>query len=307
MADAARLGAILGSFRTPALLTFMLSRVTIECTNWHRLRNPLLKSSLFRPLKVRLELWIITVPSTSRGVRSYAPGVWPLALRRGLFVIPMPTGPSKGALERAVVFVDGNNCYHALRDAKFSGLSRLNYAKVSTKIVGARDWIGTRFYIGQVKNEGNKKLYDEQRRYHAFLKACDSRVSIHLGRLESHPEINQLSYRLKRYLADLKIRLDPAVYRDLHDLANAYERTKITAEKAVDVALAVDVVMMAQRDEYDTAYLLSADGDFTPAVKAARDLGKKVFAASPQSGAELAAVVHAFIPLPTAWFDDCLD
>jgi hypothetical protein len=44
--------------------------------------------------------------------------------------------------------------------------------------------------------------------------------------------------------------------------------------------LAVDMVRMAERNEYDTAYLLSADGDFTPAVKAVAEKGKKVFAAS---------------------------
>jgi uncharacterized LabA/DUF88 family protein len=228
-------------------------------------------------------------------------GHWPYA---GVFFCTMT---EKKPRERAVVFIDGNNCYHALKEARVSGLRRLNYAKVSEKIVGARDWVGTRFYIGQVKNEGNKRLYDDQRQYHAFLKACDSRVSIHLGRLEAHPEINELASRLKRYLADLKVRIDPTVYRDLHDLANAYERTLITAEKAVDVALAVDLVMMAHRNEYDTAYLLSADGDFTPAVLAAKDMGKKVFAASPEQGAQLAGAVHIFIPLTPAWFDDCFD
>jgi uncharacterized LabA/DUF88 family protein len=50
---------------------------------------------------------------------------------------------------------------------------------------------------------------------------------------------------------------------------------------------------------------MSADGDFTPAVRAVRSLGKKVFAASPFNGAELASVVNAFIRLEAVWFDDC--
>jgi uncharacterized LabA/DUF88 family protein len=69
--------------------------------------------------------------------------------------------------------------------------------------------------------------------------------------------------------------------------------------------LAVDLVRMADRDEYDVAYLLAADGDYTPAVEAAMSVGKKVFAASLRPGAELARVVYKFLPLKRAWVTDC--
>jgi uncharacterized LabA/DUF88 family protein len=207
--------------------------------------------------------------------------------------------------ERAVVFIDANNCYHAMKAKGVGKLGSLNYAKISEKLVGARDWRGTRFYVGQVKNEGNTALYNEQRSFIAWLQSCDSRISVHFGRLEAHTEPNALARRLKRYLADTKVRIDKEVFRDLVAMGNAYEYTKIVQEKAVDVALAVDLVMMAQRDEYDVAYVLSADGDFTPAVTAVRDLGKKVFAASPDHGAQIAAAAYKFIPLAREWFDDC--
>ena len=45
---------------------------------------------------------------------------------------------------------------------------------------------------------------------------------------------------------------------------------------------------MAQRDEYDLAYLLSADGDFVPVVREVQRLGKRVFVASPWRGHQLA-------------------
>ncbi len=38
-------------------------------------------------------------------------------------------------------------------------------------------------------------------------------------------------------------------------------------EKQVDVAIAVDLVTMAFRDQYDVAYFLSADADFVSAVR----------------------------------------
>jgi uncharacterized LabA/DUF88 family protein len=49
------------------------------------------------------------------------------------------------------------------------------------------------------------------------------------------------------------------------------------------------MVRMADRNEYDVAYLLAADGDYTPAVEAVMGAGKKVFAASLEPGAQLAA------------------
>lgn len=69
--------------------------------------------------------------------------------------------------------------------------------------------------------------------------------------------------------------------------------------------LAVDMVVMAERNEFDAAYLLSADGDFTPAVKAIRFHNKKVYAASVAPGAQLASVANSYIRLKPDWFDDC--
>jgi uncharacterized LabA/DUF88 family protein len=103
----------------------------------------------------------------------------------------------------------------------------------------------------------------------------------------------------------LSTRIDQQVYRDLYDIARRNMRATAYVEKAVDVFLAVDMVVMAERDEFDTAYLLSADGDFTPAVDAVRAHGKRVLAASAAPGARLAASVNTFIRLGPEWFSDC--
>ena len=47
-------------------------------------------------------------------------------------------------------------------------------------------------------------------------------------------------------------------------------------EKGVDVMMATDIVVGAFRDIYDTAIIVSGDGDFYPAMQAAKDLGKHV-------------------------------
>lgn len=47
-------------------------------------------------------------------------------------------------------------------------------------------------------------------------------------------------------------------------------------EKGVDVKLAVDMLVMAFRNIYDTAILVSGDGDFDAAIYGAKDMGKHV-------------------------------
>jgi uncharacterized LabA/DUF88 family protein len=207
--------------------------------------------------------------------------------------------------DRAVVFIDGNNWYHSLRDAGVQDLGLLDYSKISRKLLSPRDWIETRYYIGRVKQSGNPLLYADQRRFLASLEATDSRIRTHLGRLEPRPADDPAARELTDYLSALKVRIDKSVFHDLHQIARRHRTATIMVEKAVDVMIAVDMVSMALRNAYDAAYLLSADGDFTPAVKEAKATSKKVYAASPAAGAELSACVDSFIRLDRWWFDDC--
>ena len=49
-----------------------------------------------------------------------------------------------------------------------------------------------------------------------------------------------------------------------------------TREKGVDIMMAVDMLMKAQRNNYDTAILVSGDGDLAYVVNAVKDYGKHV-------------------------------
>lgn len=207
--------------------------------------------------------------------------------------------------DRAVLFVDGNNWYHSLSGLGVRDRSRLHYGKISEKLVGPREWLGTRYYIGKVQQAKNQRLYADQRRFLSGLQATDPRISIHLGRLERRTVKNEAALELRRYLSELAVRIDTDIFHDLMEMATRHTSSEVMVEKAVDVMLAVDLVSMAHRDEFDAAYLLSADGDFTPAVEAVRGLGKTVYAVSPSPGAQLGAVVRAFLRLDAEWFHDC--
>jgi uncharacterized LabA/DUF88 family protein len=209
--------------------------------------------------------------------------------------------------DRAVVFVDGNNWYHSLRDAGVADLGRLDYGKVARKLLGPRDWtgLGLRYYIGRVPNAGNPQLYADQRRFLANLVAQDSRISVHYGRLEPRWVKNDAAIELADYLHKLPLKIDSKVFHDLLALAKRHREAEIMVEKAVDVMLAVDMVIMAERNEFDCAYVLSADGDYTHAVQAVRAHNKKVYAASASNGAQLAAAVNAFIKVDSGWLAGC--
>ncbi len=193
-----------------------------------------------------------------------------------------------------------------MKEAGITGSGELDYAKLSRKLAGpGRAWIGTRFYIGPVNQGEAPKLYADQRRFLARMISTDSRITVHFGRLETRKVRNRCATEVREYLASLPFRIPTSAFHGLMAIAKLHEVVPVTAEKAVDVKLAVDMVMMAQRAEYDAAYLLSADGDFTPAVAAVLALGKKAFVASPAKGAQLAAAATTYIPLKTDFFADC--
>ena len=206
---------------------------------------------------------------------------------------------------RAVLFIDGNNWFHSLKGLRVPTPGKLSYSRISQKLVQQRDWIETRYYIGRVRQEDNHQLYADQRRFVAQMEKEDGRISVHFGRLEQRPVKDNTAKQLRQYLADLNAQIPRRIYKGLYEIANKDSGATTWVEKAVDVMLAVDLVVMAERDQYDVAYVLSADGDFTPAVDAARACGKQVYAASPCRGAELAASVNTYIPLQRRWFSDC--
>ena len=100
--------------------------------------------------------------------------------------------------DRAILFVDGSNWYHALKSIGVANPGRLDYAKLSQKLVGPRTWIATRYYIGQVRQIGNRRLYRDQRRFLAGLRSADPRITTHMGRLEPRTVENEGAKELRQ-------------------------------------------------------------------------------------------------------------
>src|SRR4030095_3113324 len=132
--------------------------------------------------------------------------------------------------DRALLFIDGNNWYHACRAEGVTDLFALDYAAVSRKLAGPRQWVGTRYYIGALKQ--HHPGYREQRQFLARIQNRDSRIQVRLGRIEERPKENELSAALLNYLATTPHNLEPQVRQQLQDLANQHRQVSFLKEKA---------------------------------------------------------------------------
>ena len=202
---------------------------------------------------------------------------------------------------RAVLFIDGSNWYHALKSIGVSSNS-FHYPTFAQELVLDREVCGIRYYVGKVLTPPHERA--KQERFIDSLKSQNVRVI--LGRIEQKrmsPKRNQVIKEISALLANPENKIPTNIATALDGLRR--REIPYQTEKQVDVHIAVDLVSCAYRDEYDVAYLLSADGDFVPAVKEAKRQGKKVFVAGPVAGKQIREAADAFIPIKSERFWRC--
>lgn len=155
--------------------------------------------------------------------------------------------------EKVAVYIDGSNAYNKL---KRLGLpdedKRFDFSAFVSHVVGERQFVSKRYYVGIVRNhdgsEKSEKLVRKQQQFLETLRAA--------------------GFEIKQG----KIMYDGGRIR----------------EKGVDVKLAIDLVIGAADNLYDTAIVISSDTDLIPAIKYARYKRKNVeyagFAGVPSLG-----------------------
>lgn len=141
--------------------------------------------------------------------------------------------------ERVAVFIDGGNFYQLLRKNGLPKGRRLRYPALVEFLSRGRQVVVKTYYIGIVRNhDGSDKSQSMVESQQKFL---------------SKLEADGFTIGRGRIVYDHKIR-----------------------EKGVDVHIALDLVVGAIEDRYDTAILVSSDTDLIPAVKYVLSRGKKV-------------------------------
>ena len=146
--------------------------------------------------------------------------------------------------ERVFVFIDGGNFYRQLID--LLGHSKLgDYSEFLEGLMTPnRELVEVIYYIGKINPNTGKTLEEK-----ATSKRLFDQQEKFLGWLKGCG----IQYRL------------------------GYFQTDGVTEKGVDVKIAVDMIRYAYEDKYDTAFLISGDGDLMDAVELVKFLGKKVF------------------------------
>lgn len=144
-------------------------------------------------------------------------------------------------MQRVILFIDHSNVYHNLRDVDWPArIKTYDPSFVAQRMSGGRQLVKTMFYCSApppTLQASNPKSYELQERYLS--------------------EVAKLKNVEVRY-ANLILQSDGKYH-----------------EKNLDTQMTTDILMMAFKNEYDTAIILSNDGDFADAVKSIRELGKR--------------------------------
>lgn len=115
--------------------------------------------------------------------------------------------------------------------------TNLDFSKLVKWLIGDRQLVRTYYYNASVNADIDPERASSQQKFFDILKRIPY-FEIRLGRLEA--------------------------------------RGNTFIEKGVDIALAIDMLSMAVKGVYDTAILVSCDGDFVHAVNAVKDIGRHV-------------------------------
>lgn len=142
-------------------------------------------------------------------------------------------------LERIAILVDGSNMYHYLREIGLKGLSEFDYRAFAQFLAHGRNIVSSTYYIGKVRARGDVKSEE--------LRRGQQRLVAHLQTMGWHVEYGHM-----------------------------LENNGVFQEKGVDVHIAVDLLIGAYTNTYDTAVLVSSDTDLIPAVHSVRHKKKKV-------------------------------
>lgn len=192
--------------------------------------------------------------------------------------------------KRAVVFVDGQNLFFAAKEAFGYAYPNYDVLALAKSICAMQKWdlIQARFYTGIPDPIDNAY-------WHGFW----TKKIAHMRRFGVYVYSRSLRYRNKR------VKLPGGTFA-----------TFLTGEeKGIDVRIAIDVIRMAHRDEYDVAIILSEDQDLSEVAEEVRTISQeqshwiKVACAFPYSPTHKVRGVEKtdWIRIDKKTYDACID
>ncbi len=195
------------------------------------------------------------------------------------------------AIKRAIAFVDGQNLYHAAKDAFGYYFPNYDVQKLSHCVCEARGWnlMQVRFYTGVPDKQDNPRW----NQFWARKLAVMGRAGV------------KVFSRSLRYRNDSITLPDGSVHTFLRG-----------SEKGIDVRIAIDVISLAISNAYDVAVIFSQDQDLSEAASEIRVISRLrgrwihiacAYPLSPTTKNKRGIDRTDWITIDRAQYDTCLD
>ncbi|MFQ6024578.1 MAG: NYN domain-containing protein [Acidiferrobacterales bacterium] len=195
------------------------------------------------------------------------------------------------ANKRAVAFIDGQNLYHCAREAFGYFYPNYDVKALAQTVCVAESWqlVQARFYTGVPDQTDNAF-------WHRFWMA----KLLAMSRGGVYVFSRSLRYRNKQVT-----------------LPNGTQHSFLTGdEKGIDVRIALDIIRLAHRQEYDVALIFSQDQDLSEVADEIRVIAREqnrwikivcAFPVSPASKNKRGIARTDWIRIDRAMYDACLD
>jgi uncharacterized LabA/DUF88 family protein len=194
-------------------------------------------------------------------------------------------------IKRAIAFVDGQNLFFAAKDAFGYSFPNYGFPALANAVCQAQHWTlaETRFYTGIPDASDNP-----------FWNHFWASKLLHFSRQGVRVFSRALRYRNKTVT-----------------LPDGSMHAFLTAEeKGIDVRIAIDIIRLAHRGEYDVALLFSQDQDLSELCTEVRVIAKEqarwlkiacAFPVSPTTRNRRGIANSDWIKIDRATYDKCLD
>ncbi|MBD3253023.1 NYN domain-containing protein [Candidatus Pacearchaeota archaeon] len=187
-------------------------------------------------------------------------------------------------MKKAVIFIDGNNLYHNLKQIRIKP-SNLDFKKLAVFIcrIFKCDLQEVRYYNSMPTLRDGKELYYSHLGFLDDLRKTP-KFTILIRKLQVHSTKELLKEQQDLINSmDLCEKCKPIVKENLLDAIGNVKKK----EKGVDVMLSVDLVEYAIKNKAETLIVFSGDADFVPAMKLARENKKEILSISLARGYSL--------------------
>lgn len=172
--------------------------------------------------------------------------------------------------ERVMVFIDGSNLYHSLKN--FFKRTDLDIGKLANKLLERRRLVRIYYYNAKVGLKEEPERYRDQQKFFTNVNAIPY-SELRLGRLVYFNWPNSPPY-----------------------------------EKGVDIQLATDMITHSFKGNYDVAVLVAGDNDYVGALQSVKDNGKHVEVAlfgKEQTSRQLRVVADRVITINARFLKGC--